>query len=107
MLTNEQILLRNTKRNIRKYNISIEEYKKLIVNSGNKCAICKKTEIRKTGKNDKMTLLCIDHCHSSNIVRGLLCFKCNTGIGQFEDNPELLKSAIKYLEHHSQFANQE
>lgn len=40
----------------------------------------------------------IDHCHTSMIIRGLLCQRCNIGLGQFKDNKESLARAIKYLE---------
>ena len=41
--------------------------------------------------------LCIDHCHTTSKVRGILCSKCNTGLGMFRDNIEYLAEAIKYL----------
>ena len=39
----------------------------------------------------------IDHCHSTGVIRGLLCDACNTGLGKFKDNTNLLQKAIKYL----------
>lgn len=54
----------------------------------NACAICKGTT----------STLCIDHDHSSGVVRGLLCSNCNTGIGLFKDDPTRLSNAIAYLE---------
>jgi len=39
----------------------------------------------------------IDHCHSTGKIRGLLCHKCNTGIGLLNDDIRILKSAVKYL----------
>ncbi len=39
----------------------------------------------------------IDHCHETKNIRGLLCAKCNLGIGLFCDNVEIMKSAIKYI----------
>ena len=41
-----------------------------------------------------------NHDHKHKQVRGLLCIRCNLGIGCFGDNPKLLKKAIKYLEKH-------
>ena len=43
------------------------------------------------------TKLCIDHCHTTSEVRGILCSKCNIGLGMFNDNIEVLSNAIKYL----------
>lgn len=40
----------------------------------------------------------IDHNHSTNIVRGVLCTNCNRGLGHFKDSPDLLKKAVEYLE---------
>lgn len=52
------------------------------------CAICKLP-----GDN-----LCVDHCHQTGKVRGMLCCRCNTGIGMFSDNTTYLEEAIIYLE---------
>lgn len=40
---------------------------------------------------------CVDHCHETNKVRGLLCHHCNTALGLFRDNKDVLANAIKYL----------
>ncbi len=40
----------------------------------------------------------IDHCHDTGVVRGLLCFNCNGGLGQFKDNLTNMRNAVKYLE---------
>jgi len=42
----------------------------------------------------------VDHNHTTGIVRGILCSKCNQGIGLFMENKNILKSAIEYLEKH-------
>lgn len=74
-----------------KYNISLEDYKILQVNQNNKCAICDR-HINELPKN-----LDVDHCHTTGKVRGLLCGKCNMGLGYFQDDFQLLQKAIKYL----------
>ena len=45
-------------------------------------------------ENDKLEL---DHCHGTEIVRGFICKNCNTGLGKFNDDPQLLVKAIEYL----------
>lgn len=39
----------------------------------------------------------VDHCHETGVVRGLLCYNCNTGIGRLKDNVIVLQRAIEYL----------
>jgi hypothetical protein len=79
-----------------KYNLSIEEYNTKLKNQNHKCAICGVDEV------DLKTKLAVDHNHSTNVVRDLLCVNCNTGLGQFKENIELLSKAIGYLEKHKQ-----
>lgn len=47
----------------------------------------------------------IDHCHQSGRVRGMLCMKCNRGIGLLKDNPALLDRAAQYLWGYPSFLN--
>jgi Autographiviridae endonuclease VII len=54
------------------------------------CAIC---GLPPTGQ-----ALRIDHDHLTGERRGLLCQQCNHGIGNFLDDPHLLKRAIEYLQ---------
>lgn len=73
------------------YNISDAEYDKLV--GINNCQICNK-EVEGLRRH-------IDHCHTTGVVRGILCRKCNLGLGHFRDNEELLRMAIKYLKANS------
>ena len=73
------------------FDISIEEYNEMFSKQNGECAICG------IHQKDLNRRLAIDHCHTTNKIRGLLCGKCNCGIGNLEDNIELLKKAIKYL----------
>ncbi len=78
--------------------ITIEQYKLMLEKQNNVCAICFKKEIRMDSRNNKISRLCVDHCHETGKIRGLLCHKCNLALGCYDDSIENLKSAIKYLE---------
>lgn len=84
---------RNT---LKKYQLTMEEYDEIFQRQNGKCAICYKSET--IMRNGKIKLLCIDHDHNTNRVRGLLCHRCNVSIGAFEDNITLLQNAINYLQ---------
>ena len=58
----------------------------------NKCDLCDDPDINGY-KND----FCIDHCHETKRIRGVLCRKCNLALGYFNDNLDTLSKAIKYL----------
>lgn len=73
----------------RYYGITEDQYDELLVRQNGVCAICKEPPgIRR---------LAVDHCHETKAVRGLLCDRCNTTLGKFNDNIELFQSAIDYL----------
>jgi hypothetical protein len=71
----------------RRYGLSLEEYRAMLRRQGDACGICRKHRP-----------LFIDHCHDAHYVRRLLCRKCNTGIGCFDDDPALLRAAADYIE---------
>lgn len=79
-----------------KYGLSVEAFEKLAADQNYKCLICNKDLDFSTNVNvpDKAQ---VDHCHETGMVRGILCFSCNTGIGKFNDSIELLNKAIDYL----------
>lgn len=74
----------------RVYNISPERFLELSKKQNGKCAICRMKPTTKRG-------LHVDHHHETGVVRGLLCSRCNTGIGMLFDNTIMLKRAIRYL----------
>lgn len=81
--------------------ISKDDYQNLLTKQNDVCAICKKSEYIINGKvNLKPKRLSIDHCHSTNKIRGLLCHRCNVSLGSFNDSIETLQSAIDYLKSH-------
>lgn len=86
---------RNTKYKLN-YGITTADFEKLYSSQGEKCEICKKS-------TDKIsTNMCVDHDHDTGKVRGILCRKCNSALGLFTDNEEILENAISYLKKHKQ-----
>lgn len=74
------------------YGIGFDEYESLLALQRGKCGICGS---EKPGRRTKRFF--VDHCHETTRVRGLLCYHCNTGLGNFRDDPQVLQMAIKYL----------
>lgn len=73
------------------YDITMEEFEARLASQGGVCAICRTDTW--TGKGPH-----VDHNHETGAVRGILCHKCNLGLGKFNDDPELLRAAATYLE---------
>lgn len=73
------------------YGIDQEDYNNLLISQNNSCAICGKD------KNPNGRALSVDHCHTTGIIRGILCADCNSGIGYFKDSIQALEKAIEYL----------
>lgn len=71
------------------YGMERGHYDALLVEQGCRCAIC--------GDVGGPKGLYVDHCHDSGAIRGLLCGKCNAGIGMLKDDPDVLLAAAAYL----------
>jgi hypothetical protein len=84
------------KKNMRKYDLTPEDYDRMFEEQGGLCAICAKTET--ATRNGKLKRLGVDHDHHTGRVRGLLCQSCNTGIGLFKDNLIIILHAARYIE---------
>jgi len=72
------------------YNLTIAQYDKMLRQQAGGCYICERPP--------KTRRLAVDHNHKTGKVRGLLCWHCNSGLGKFKDNPELLIRAADYLQ---------
>ena len=68
-----------------KYGLTLEQFNKFVVKQNGKCMLC--------GFKKK---LCVDHCHKTGVVRGLLCKGCNTRLSWF-DNEKQFKKVMQYL----------
>lgn len=73
----------------RDFGISTVEYEHILLKQSGLCAICRRPDDKRR--------LSVDHCHTTGKVRGLLCLRCNRGIGLFRDDPDRLISAAMYL----------
>ncbi len=73
------------------YGVTPERMAEMLTEQDGRCAICRTDS--PGGKGDWH----VDHCHATNRVRGLLCHRCNLGLGMFRDSAEFLTAAIDYL----------
>jgi Recombination endonuclease VII len=73
---------------VRQYGISAVEYDALLKKQNGACAICRKRSKER---------LCVDHCHLTGMIRGLLCRRCNLGLGMLKDDQASLIAAVAYL----------
>lgn len=76
------------------YGLAAEDVDQLIVAQQNRCLICGRGFTRSRPAD-------VDHCHSTGSVRGVICNPCNTGLGNFRDDPSLLRAARVYLLHYA------
>jgi 5-methylcytosine-specific restriction endonuclease McrA len=73
----------------RRYGITAADADAMLEGQGGLCAICK-----------ALPAAHVDHDHVTGAVRAMLCFNCNGGLGQFRDDPEILRAAADYVEFH-------
>lgn len=73
---------------IRRYGLTPERYAEMVAKQGGACAVCLSVPDRD---------LDIDHCHTTGVVRGLLCNRCNRALGHLKDSTVLLERMLKYL----------
>ena len=70
----------------RRFKLTEDQYNDLMSNEN--CKTC----------GEKMGKKCIDHCHSTNKIRGVLCNNCNTALGLVKDNRQTLQNMLQYLD---------
>lgn len=71
-----------------RYGIGVPEYEAMLARCGERCEIC--------GERPE-DALCVDHCHSTGEIRGILCSGCNKALGSMRDDPARLMKAAEYL----------
>lgn len=80
---------------MKKYGISEKQYKLKFAIQWGLCYICKKPEEVK--RNGVPLKLAVDHCHTTNQIRDLLCTKCNRAVGLIKENSETARQMFEYL----------
>lgn len=88
----------NTLEISRRRGISVDDYELLFIKQDHKCAICGELETKKN-RSGQIARLTLDHNHTTNKNRELLCHACNLGIGVFEESIEYIQAAIAYLKY--------
>lgn len=89
---------------LRKFGITLARYNELLEQQGGVCAICGEPPASILGHVSRRQgcavrpRLVVDHCHETGQVRGLLCTRCNRGIGFLKDSTTLVASALGYLQ---------
>jgi len=78
------------------YGLNSESYDVLFTAQHGLCAICGLPEV--ATMRGKVKRLAVDHRHSDDKVRGLVCSKCNTAIGLLDEDPKKFEAAMLYLE---------
>lgn len=73
-----------------RYGLTVEEYKSMLEAAGGKCECC-----------GEVSKLCVDHCHSTGKVRGLLCRNCNSALGYLKEDVSKMNSLIEYTKKHA------
>lgn len=91
--TEEGVKKHRLKRLLVRYKITLEDFNDYLKLQGNRCAICADP----FNFNIKSESPHVDHDHVTGKVRGLLCYKCNFGLGFFKDDVFRLRSAEQYL----------
>jgi len=76
-----------------KFGLTPEEREQMIIAQNYKCEICSREIL-----NIDSPIWSIDHCHDGNYLRSMLCKPCNSALGLFKDNPEILRKAADYIE---------
>ena len=82
------------------FGIDLQTYDGMLAEQDGRCAICGKKEEQKRWDGKGKKNLAVDHCHTTGKVRGLLCSKCNTGLGSFKEDPKIFLAALNYLNKH-------
>lgn len=86
-LNKDKVSKVNRSQLLKAHGLTDADYEKMVLDRDGRCDICGATPTR----------LCVDHCHTTMAIRGLLCTNCNLGLGYFKDSLPALENAHTYL----------
>lgn len=96
--------LRNRNKHLkRSYGLTVYTYWVKLIEQEFKCKACdtelavQHTQVSRNGKRPPDSPV-VDHCHTTNVVRGILCHNCNVAVGHAQDDPARLRRLANYLE---------
>lgn len=89
----DRIATYERRRTAKRYGITPKEYDRMCETQKGRCLLC-----REAPKSNRRLRLDLDHDHKTGIIRGLLCDKCNRGLGAFGDNSRLMRLAADYVD---------
>lgn len=85
---------------VRVYGLTLEQYEEMLLRCGYRCEVCGKMhEEKQYGR------LTVDHNHKNGKIRGLLCLRCNAGLGQLMDNPQNVIKLFNYVSRNDSLGN--
>ncbi len=79
----------------RKYNMTMEDYDRMLEAQDGVCASC--GEVETYVAHGKVKRLAVDHDHETGLVRGLLCHACNAALGHLKDDPRRIMNLAEYI----------
>ncbi len=82
------------------YGMTHSDFERMFDAQGRACAICRMTNPETP--NGKRQQWNVDHCHATGAIRGILCSKCNWGLGMFNEDSTVMQRAIHYLQESKQ-----
>lgn len=95
--TKELNRARSRKYILKQYGLTEDEFLGMLGEQGNVCKICHVDLLSTGSMDDLVKVACVDHCHHTGVVRGILCRRCNSGLGYFRDEVALVEKAVEYL----------
>ena len=90
--TPERLEQMRRRRYVREYGVTVEEYDQMVLDRQGRCDICGLLP-----KDNRGSKLHVDHIEGTKQARGLLCLRCNVGIGMLKHNRKIIAAAHRYL----------